>query len=153
MDGGTNGDEFEATPYEMQTIVQFPRILNLRRAEDLMSYVSANVPARVFYQAEIAGQFNEGITPQQEGYFSRSDKYVRDITGRITRFKPFAGTQFRFEHGGKSGRYFDSLVFETPGYDRLDEINPGELRLMDSVREAIDDYFAEHPRVKFNYGL
>lgn len=145
--------EFEATPYEMQTIVQFPRILNLRRLDDMFDYIAEHVPARVNYVGEVSNIFDGLIPDETRKVFKTRDKEYGEIRGTVRTSNPFAGTMFRVEHGGKSEKYFDKLVFETPGKDGLEEISQEELDLMDKVRETIDDYFAENSRVNLPYGL
>jgi hypothetical protein len=132
-----------------RTTIQFPRILNLRRVNDLFSHISKELPARVYYGAELNVRFNEGISPEQEQYIKKRESFIGRVGGMITTFKPYVSTQYTLEQGGKSRRFFDTLRFMiTPGYD-LEELNPEEVELMDRTKRAAERYFSEHPGFSF----
>jgi len=113
--------------FERSTIA-LPRPLSLDTAENLLSYLAKNLPARINYTASrIMYAMPDGS--KQEGTAS--------IGGMIARTEPFAVDQFESIPYREDTSKIEAIRFPPiPGYD-LSEHDAGTVQLWDDVRGLI----------------
>jgi len=128
--------------------IKFPFPINAEEVENnLFEYLRQEVPCNLDYSIIIRGNKGQGDngSPTSERY---AFEFTTTITKRIgdfttSRFKLLS--PFRF-----SPNFFNAIKFDTvPGYDSIEEfagsfpIGEAQLRLMDSVRENVEEYFSQ----------
>lgn len=127
-----------------RTTIEFPFLINAEEIEDtLFEYLRQEVHCNIDYSILIRGNKRQG-----ENGSPTSERYGSEFTATITkRTGDFIASSFRLLNPlGYSPNFFCGMRFDSPAMDSLEEFRAlptgeAQLRLMDSVRERVEEYF------------
>ncbi len=128
-----------------RTTVEFPRGLREKELKDLFKFVVG-----MFTKTEIT------YYPQKSVHVGNRFEKITDkvpvktynlrITDHVDNLFDSAGFECLKKDALDSGPLFHGIrFFTTPGYE-LSEIPSSRLKLIDSVRAAVEKYFSTHPK-------
>lgn len=130
-----------------RTTIEFPFPINAEEIENtLLEYLRKEFPCDINYSIQVRGNKRQG----GNGY-PTSERYASEFTVTINRKAPdFVSSSFRLlSPASYTLNFFRALRFDTPGCDSIEEFAGGmasgeaQLRLMDSVREKVEEYFSQ----------
>ena len=127
-----------------RTTIEFPFPINAEEIENtLLEYLRQELPCDIDYSIQVKGNKRQGGND-----FPTSERYASEFTVTINRKAPdFIASSFRLLNSvSYTPNFFREIRFETPGCDDIGEFvsmptGEAQLRLMDSVREKIEEYF------------
>lgn len=135
----------QETPIHERAKIEFSRAINAEEFEDLLLYIWDNMPCTIQYCIEDSRELR--YEDRIVGADARSfEKLQAKVGGNIRSYvDTLVMATFNVEKPISESRRFNAIqFFVTPGYD-YEDTPKEEVKLWDSVREQVKNYFKEQP--------